>query len=489
MDDTGRLSQPLRPEAAALLWGASDDSILQPRRVLERVTEIDRAHIVMLEECALIDAGEAGVLLTAIDHARSDGFEAVLGRPRPRGLYTAWEDHLRSLDDRAGGMLHLGRSRNDLNATEGLLAMREVWIEGGAAVARALDAMLAASARHHRTVLPIATNGQPAAPITLAHWLAAVGLAFGRDLDAWRVSGECALQRCPLGACAVAGTSLPIDASRTADLLGFAMPLVNSVDAVTSRDGHLRLLSAVVSATATAARVAHTLASWADSAVGFIRLPDDLSGASSYLPQKRNAFLLEHVAAAAPSALASFVAASTVCAGAPFTNSAAVSSDLPKALDGALAAMTRSLALTAMMIEGMEVDQSKMRQVAGSAFTTAAFVAEQAVRKGITFRAAHEAVGQLVSRLELAGRTLDDVDCIPELGDLRPVVDPEAAVAEVRSLGGSTPTALAAAREQIELAQSQWHEGATAARSRWRQAAADLDGRASSLRSAAGVVL
>src|SRR5262249_838060 len=141
-----------------------------------------------------------------------------------------------------------------------------------------------------------------------------VALAVGRDIDALR-SAAAGLSVCPLGAGAVAGTELPIDPAYTAALLGFTTATRHALDAVASRDVPLRLLAAVTGLAVTLSRLAADLQLWSTVEFGFVTFPDRLVGGSSAMPQKRNAFLLEHVKAKPGQALGAWAAAASVMAG------------------------------------------------------------------------------------------------------------------------------------------------------------------------------
>jgi argininosuccinate lyase len=474
MDDTGRLKRPLRAEAARHVYARGEAPTDESARgELWRITEVDRAHLTMLAEAG-IAPDAAAVLLEEIERARCENFAEVLARPAPRGLFIAWEDVLVGrVGMRVAGMLQTGRSRNDLNATLALIAAREVWIGHGDALEELVGVLRDAAERWADVTMPAYTNGAPAAVTTYGHWLAAVGLALERDLAAWAWLGRGGPGTCPLGAGATAGTTLPIDAERTAHLLGFERPLVNSIDAVASRDVLTRLAAVAVSVTATLARVAGVLLQWTSPDIGFLRLPDDLSGASSSLPQKRNAFLLEHVAGAHGAALGAYVGAMSATARAPFGNSIISGTEAMNTLPAGFAAMLKAIELTAMVLDGANVDRGRMAAAAAAHFTTASAVAEHLMQEsGLSFREAHREVGCLVTDLEENGQSFAGLA----------LTDPAAALAANASRGGPNAATIALCIEALEKGIEQWRDEARTARRRWAAATAELDDAARTVR-------
>ncbi|MGH8999449.1 MAG: lyase family protein, partial [Acidimicrobiia bacterium] len=288
-DDTGRIAQPLTHAARRIVFGlpAVDELVL--------LTDVDRAHLVMLTEQQLIDRQESSAVLSEITRLRAGGFAPLRGREARRGLYLLYEDHLAGrLGPRIAGRLRTGRSRNDLNATLFLLRLRPAYQRLMASVLRLQAVLLRGAGRHRGLVMPAYTHYQAAFPTTLGHYLAGVSAAFDRDVEG--LAGLASrLGRCPLGAGAGGGTTVAVDVLRVADLLGFSSAVEHSTDAVASREPALRLLAGAAVAGVTMSRLAHDLLLWTTGEFGFLHLPDSLIGSSSVLPQKRNPFLLEHV--------------------------------------------------------------------------------------------------------------------------------------------------------------------------------------------------
>ena len=268
-----------------------------------------------------------------------------------------------------------------------------------------LHAVLLSAARRHRHVLmPVYTHFQAAMPVTYGYYLVGVAHALGRDLSALRhaVTG---LDRSPLGAGAVAGTNLPIRPARTAKLLGFEEPPAHAIDAVASRDVPLRVLAAAAGAALTIGRLGTDLQLWSTVEFDFVRFPEHLVGGSSAMPQKRNAFLLEHIKAAAGLAIGAWTAAATTVKSTPFTNSIEVGTEAVAAVWPGLRAVADATLLAQVTVSGARPVPERMAERAEQGFVTATALANELVAAGVPFRAAHHRVGAAVRAAVEAGST------------------------------------------------------------------------------------
>ncbi|WP_067460936.1 lyase family protein [Actinomadura macra] len=391
--DTGRLRTAASSRIRSMLLEKKTHARPEWKDELARISLVDLAHVVMLTERGVIDADVAASLLAAVVDLRRQSFVPLEGRPTPRGLYLAYEGHLiERLGDGVGGVLHTGRSRNDLNATCFQLALREPFIRLGSELA-ALGVVLLNRARRYRE-LPMAayTHFQGAVPVTFGHYLLGLAAALERDLAAL-LQAAAALDRCPLGAGAVGGTTVPIDAGRTADLLGFTGRVRNSIDAVASRDAALRLVSAAAVLGVTLDRAALDLLLWSSREYGYVTIPDGLVGSSSMMPQKRNPFVLEHVQGRSAMALGAFVTAAGAMRGTPFTNSIAVGTEAVGPIIPALLATADATEILRLAYAGLRPNPAAMATGAEAALTEATAVAELLALAGTPFRRSHHEVG------------------------------------------------------------------------------------------------
>jgi len=325
MEDTGRIRRPLDPRARQVVFGDHVEQAI--RDELPFYVAIDRAHLVMLLERGILPRESGRRLLAAMDDLVARDYAPLRGRPAPRGLYLLYESWLvETLGEDVGGAVHLARSRNDINATVLRLRLRGTYRALAREVLRLLATLVRRAERHAGLTMPVYTHWQPALPVTYGHYLAGVAAALGRDLRGIE-DAAADLDRCPLGAGAAGGTTIPIDTERTAALLGFAEGVRHSLDAVASRDLVLRLLAAAAVLGVTLSRVATDLQLWSTAELDLVRFPDELVGSSSMMPQKRNAFLLEHVKGRGGAPLGAFTAAAMAMHATPFSNSVAVGTE------------------------------------------------------------------------------------------------------------------------------------------------------------------
>ncbi|MGX7677220.1 argininosuccinate lyase [Plantactinospora sp. DSM 117369] len=439
---TGRLTRAALPGARRIVFGETADAAIDDE--LHLMTAVDRAHLVMLRSRGLIGAGDAGRLIAAIDDLDRDGYRALRGRHAPRGLYLLYESHLAEVTGaEVAGRLHSGRSRNDLKATICALRLREWHAAVLRETLRTEAVALNAARRHRAAVLAGFTHFQPSVPITYGYYLAGVAAALGREAD--RLLAEIPhLSRCPLGAGAMAGTDLPIDPELTARLLGFAAPHPVALDAVASRDSVSAVLAIAASVAVTASRVALDLQLWTSAEPALLRLPDDLVGSSSAMPQKRNAYLLEHVRGRAARVLGAQTAVLAATRSAPFTNSIEVGTEAMAEAWPAYAHTIDVLRLLRMHLSGARPRVDRMAGHAAGHWTTATAVANRLVVEGHPFRRAHEVVGRLITGIE-SGRPVQPGPPIERrAAELLDTLDVGEAVRAARFGGGPGPESFAA---------------------------------------------
>ncbi|MDF5722114.1 MAG: argininosuccinate lyase [Rhizonema sp. PD37] len=445
MENTGRILHWLKPTARRIIFGATADASINVDLVY--ASQVDMAHLVMLSECGIIDRDRACKLLQAIDELRTCNFAPLRGQPAPRGLFILYENYLiQKLGDQIGGCLQTARSRNDLNSTTLRLRLRAPYLRLLREALRLQAILLQKSRKFADVVMPAYTHYQPAVPITYGHYLSGIAVALGRDIAGF-VEASTELNRCPLGAGAVGGTSLPINETRTASLLGFELSTLHSIDAVASRDFILRLLSNAAILGITLSRLSADLLLWTTTEFGFLSLPDQLVGSSSMMPQKRNPFLLEHVQGRSTSALGAFVAAATAMHGKPFTNAIAVGTEGVAHIWKPLQDITEAITLARLVVTDALPQQQVMLQRAVDGYTSATELANRlVVDGGMAFRSAHHMVGAIVREaVENGGEPLQDV--------------------AMRSLSSKTQSVDLAELDPISVAQASVHGGGPGAAS------------------------
>ncbi|WP_406161764.1 lyase family protein [Streptomyces canus] len=430
--------------------------------------QVDRAHVMMLAEQNLISADIARQLLDCMTDLTAQRYRPLLSRPAPRGLYLMYEGYLIDrLGPDVGGVLHTGRSRNDLKATITSMRFRQ-WTLDFSEQASRLQGVLLSRARAYQSVLmPVYTHFQAAMPVTYGYYLLGVALAIGREIDAVQVAAE-GLRTSPLGASAVAGTDLPICAARTAELLGFSDTTQHALDAVASRDVPLRILGAAASLTVALSRLATDLQLWSTVEFGFIAFPDRLVGGSSAMPQKRNAFLLEHVKAKPGQALGAWAAAASTTSSTSFTNSIEVGTEAIASIWHGLQAAENSVLLCQVLASGARPVVGRMSERTATGFTSATSLANRLVQHGVPFRTAHHMVGDAVRKaIDANSTSLTDFGPPGWLDDIG-LADQDLAALMRAHLFGGGPGAFTRAHEAAVdswTVHRQWAE-------RWRKSEA-----------------
>ncbi|MFI6579560.1 lyase family protein [Embleya sp. NPDC050493] len=428
---------PLHPRVRALTQQPGVEAAFAGDLAL--TTQIDRAHVVMLAERGILPTTAAARLLGAVDALRAENFASLRGRPAPRGWYLMYELFLTErLGPDVGGQLQLGRSRNDLTATLRQLKLRGPYLDLLWEALRLLGTLTRTARRYARTVMPAFTHHQPAVPITYGHYLGGVAVALAADIEALaRVAED--LDRSPLGAGGVGGTTVPIDAGRTAALLGFAGARANSVEAVASRDAGLRLTAAGAVLGVLLGRVATDLSAWTGPDSGLLTVPDNLTSGSSMMPQKRNVFVLEHVAGKAAAPLGAFVTAATAMHKTPFSNAIAVHTEGMRPIEDAVRQLAQAAELLRLVVAAAQPDVERMTACAEAGCTAATEAANRlALDTGLGFRAAHAAVaGAVRESLAEGGEPLADVLArLPEAGGRTDLTASARTVAETAEYGG-----------------------------------------------------
>ncbi|MDX8456916.1 lyase family protein [Mesorhizobium sp. VK9D] len=387
----------LHPEAMKLL--APPIEITRDGRLLHYQAATDEAHLVMLADQGLVSQSAAADLLKHILDLQDEGFQSLEGRSAPRGLYLAYEAELAA---RAGpekaGWLHLARSRNDLNATISLLALRETAWSISREIGILQDALLQRVEEASRLVAPLYSQYQIALPGSPGHYLLSVFFALGRERQRLHCLLE-EIRNSPMGAGAGGGTSMPINPFKTASLLGFELPAFNSLDAVASRDHHLHGLSLFASVSILLSRVAQDLQVWTTREFALIDVPDNLAGGSSMLPQKKNPYLLEHIKGSASTVIGAYISAATATCKSPFSNSIETSNYGCSPLGPAEDALKKAIILTSLIVKFMSFNARSMRDNLEDGSSMTAVAAERKASKGVPFRKAHTQIGEIAARL------------------------------------------------------------------------------------------
>ncbi len=446
----GRFTSAPAPEAHALGRSVHFDV-----RLASHDVDASIAHAHSLEDAGLLTSDEAAALagaLTDVGRLIAEGefpFDQA-----DEDVHSAIE---RGVTDRLGDVgarLHAGRSRNDMVVTD-----LRLWLLASSRRIEGLTTMLVrtllARAREHvETVMPGTTHARPAQPVTLGHHLLAHAWALLRDLerfDQWAVRTSTS----PLGAGALATSTLGLDPGAAATRLGFRRSFDNSIDAVSDRDFVQEFLADASICATHLSRLAADLARWTDPALGWAQLDEAYTTGSSIMPQKRNPDTAELARAKAARIAAGFVALTSVLQGLPLGYHRDLQEDKEPAFD---AADTLELVLPALLgaVDTLRFDAATMRAAAADEGLYATDLAEALVRQSVPFREAHRRTGQLLRHLAARSRTLRGLTLaeweafgVVE-GDA--LLDPDLSVAARTMPGGPSPDSVRRQADAIDMA-------------------------------------
>ncbi|HYD57605.1 MAG TPA: argininosuccinate lyase [Burkholderiales bacterium] len=368
------------------------------------------------------------------------------------------ERRLTALVGDAGKRLHTGRSRNDQVATDVRLWLRGEIDAIEAALKALCGALVAQAAKHADLVMPGFTHLQVAQPVTFGHHLLAYVEMLGRDRE--RLA-DCRrrVNRLPLGAAALAGTTFPIERERVARELGFEALCENSLDAVSDRDFAIEFCAAASLIMVHLSRFAEELVIWASPRFGFVRLPDRYCTGSSIMPQKKNPDVPELVRGKAGRVFGGLVALLTLMKAQPLAYNKDNQEDKEPLFD-AVDTVKACVEIFTGLVADLEPVEAAMRAAVVEGHATATDLADYLVRKGLPFRDAHEAVGRAVREAERTGCDLAALPLAtlrkfaPQIGaDVKKVLTPEGSLAARNHPGGTAPAqvrrAIAGARRRL----------------------------------------
>ncbi len=418
-----------------------------------------RAHVRGLCRAGILTEGERDEVLAALDAVASElAAGTFVFVPSDEDIHTAVERRVTEIAGAAGAKLHTGRSRNDQVATDLRLFTRRELMDIAVRILALQETLLERARSARGAYLPGYTHLQRAQPVLLAHHLLAHGWALSRDLD--RLLGTVGrLDVSPLGAGALAGSSLPLDPAATATDLGFAAVFPNSLDAVSDRDFVAEALFDLALIGVHLSRLAEEIILWSTDEFGFLRLDDAYSTGSSMLPQKKNPDIAELTRGKTGRLIGNLTGLLAMLKGLPLAYNRDLQEDKEPLFDSidtvalALAAMTGLLASSVF-------DLDAMAQAADAPTSAATDLAEHLVSTGVPFRDAHAIVGALVRRSLDEGIALRElVLASPELGEgAVHLLDRGVAVQRRTTSGGAGPAAVAPQLDAFATLVEDWRE-------------------------------
>ena len=383
-----------------------NSSISFDSRMYREDIEGSIAHSAMLGKCGIISQKDADAIGQGLKEILADIESGKLTiDPEAEDIHTFIEGELTSRLGDTGKRLHTARSRNDQVAVDIKLYLKKQVDELVNLTEGLIRVICKKAEEHSATIMPGYTHLQRAQPITFGHHLMAYAEMLLRDLG--RLS-DCKkrMDSMPLGSGALAGTTYPIDRQITADLLGFKGITENSLDGVSDRDYCIELASVLSIIMVHLSRFSEEIIMWCSWEFKFVELDDAFSTGSSIMPQKKNPDIAELVRGKSGRVFGDLTALLTVMKGIPLAYNKDMQEDKEAVFD---AVDTVKMCLTAFtpMLDTMKVIPQNMRKAAAGGFINATDCADYLVKKGLPFRDAYKATGEIVAKCIESGLTLE----------------------------------------------------------------------------------
>lgn len=422
------------------------------------------AHATMLGQCGIISVSDSEKIIEGLKGILADIESGKLEMDMTaEDIHMFIEAELTKRLGDVGKRLHTSRSRNDQVAVDIRMYLRDEIAQIKELVLKLADTLCDMASEHTETVMPGYTHLQRAQPVTLGHHLMAYAQMFLRDLgrlsDTYKRMNEC-----PLGSCALAGTTYPINRETTAELLGFDRPMTNSLDGVSDRDFCVELGCAISLIMTHLSRFSEEIIMWCSWEFKFIDLDDAYATGSSIMPQKKNPDITELIRGKAGRVNGNLMTLLSMLKGLPLAYNKDMQED-KEAIFDSIDNVKLCLKTFIPMIETMKVNKEKMRAAAAGGFINATDCADYLVKHGMPFRDAYKITGRLVAECIDKGLTLETLplENYKELSelfdeDVYKAISLETCVRERKSFGGSAPESVL---RQIELTKKQlgvYHE-------------------------------
>ena len=366
------------------------------------------AHAKMLGEKGIISKEDSILIINTLEDILSDIEEGKLTLdPEAEDIHMFVEAELTKRIGEVGKRLHTARSRNDQVALDVRLHLRDMAESTILNLKALLNTIIDLAEKHKDTVMPGYTHLQRAQPITFANHLLAYAFMIKRDIERF-IDAKGRMNYSPLGSCALAGTTYPIDRCMTAEELGFDGIVLNSLDGVSDRDFAVELASASSIAMMHLSRFSEEIILWCSWEFKFIELDDAYSTGSSIMPQKKNPDIAELVRGKTGRVYGDLITLLTMLKGIPLAYNKDMQED-KEAIFDSLDTLNQCLKIFKPMLETIKVNKENMRNAAKKGFINATDLADYLVKKGMAFRDAYKISGSLVAYCIDKNIVLEDV--------------------------------------------------------------------------------
>ena len=422
-----------------------NQSITFDKKLYKQDIQGSTAHAKMLAQVGVLTKSESEKIISGLKKVEKEIAEDEFNfKIELEDIHMNIESRLREIIGDVAGKLHTARSRNDQVATDFRLFVRDEIDEVLKLISDLQKNLVKKAEENFGVILPGFTHLQVAQPVLFSHHLLAYFEMFKRDSSRLH-DLRARMNECPLGACALAGTSFPIDRNFTAKELGFARPTANSMDSVSDRDFAIEYLFCLALVATHLSRFAEEIVIWMSKGFEFVKLSDAFTSGSSIMPQKKNPDAAELVRGKSGRIFGALISLLTTIKGLTLTYSKDMQEDKEPVFD---ASANSKLCLRAMagMIADMKVNQDKMLKMAGSGYSTATDLADWLVKNlKMPFRDAHHVTGTIVKMAENKGVDLHELK-ISEMQKIEKkittkifdVLSVENSVASRTSIGGTS---------------------------------------------------
>ena len=383
-------------------------SIFFDKRMYNEDIDGSIAHVTMLGKQGIVTEEEAKTIVAGLEDIRKDiAAGKIQFNADDEDIHMGIESRLIERIGDVGKKLHTARSRNDQCQVDGRLYLRRE-IGEILELLQYLEGVILDKAEKYADSVSIGfTHLQHAQPLTVGFMFMAYFQMFKRDILRLQDTLE-RMNYCPLGACALAGTTLPIDRHETAKLLGFTAPTENAMDSVSDRDYSIEFLSDASISMMHLSRWAEEFAWWNSSEFAYIAIDDSFCTGSSIMPQKKNPDMAELLRGKVGRVYGDLMQLLTVMKGTPMAYNKDFQEDKESLFD-AVDTWKASIAIFAKMLENTEFRIDKIEAQMGKGFLNATDIAEHFAKQGIPFREAHSIVGRMVKTCEKLGCDFDDL--------------------------------------------------------------------------------
>jgi len=367
------------------------------------------AHCEMLAKQEIISKEDGVLIIEGLYKVKEEIENGQFNfKPELEDIHMNIESRLKEIIGDVAGKLHTARSRNDQVVTDFKMWVRDAIDSLINEIEKLQSTIKKISNDNSETIMPGFTHLQVAQPITLSMHLMAYHDMLERDKTRF-IDCNNRLNKCPLGACALAGTSFNTDRDYTAKKLGFYAPVSNTLDAISSRDFALEFLSATNICAINLSRLSEEIILWSTSQFNFIRLCDSYSTGSSIMPQKKNPDAAELVRAKSGRINGNLQQLSMIMKALPLAYNKDMQEDKEATFES-FDIITLCLRAMDGMLSGMKVNKERMLEDAKSGYSTATEIADWLVRNlDMPFRDAHHVTGQIVKMAEKQGKRLDEL--------------------------------------------------------------------------------